>query len=185
MKRLTHTVLAGAIGTALCAPGCATLPASVVHSRDLPIFYQVDEGLCRGGQPSPAGLRQLAQMGVKTVVSLRQPSRAMREERALAEQLGMRWVNFPLWFWWRPNDGQIRQFLAIAMDPAQRPVFVHCRQGWNRAGIMVAIYRMVYHGWTAKRAYTEARQFGLVPWNFASRYLLFHETPREFASTTP
>lgn len=174
-----------AVGSLLVVQGCATIPSLPGRSRDLPMLYQVDEGLYRGGQPSLAGIRQLGQMGIKTIVCLRQPSLTVREERRLAEQLGMRWVSLPMWFWWRPSEKQIRKFLAVAEDPASRPVFVHCRQGWNRAGIMVAIYRMVYHGWPARQAYAEARQFGLVPWNLASRHLLFREVPRKWASAAP
>ncbi len=77
-------------------------------------------------------------MGVKAIIGLRQPSGAMEEEHRLVEQLGMRWVNIPMWFWWRPSDRQVHQFLSIVRNPANRPVFVHCRQGWNRVGIMTA-----------------------------------------------
>jgi len=160
--------------------GCATLTTPRRSTDDLPAFYQVDEGLSRGAQPSPDGIRHLAKMGVKTVISLRQPSRAMEEERRLVESLGMRWVNIPMWFWWRPSDRQVRQFLALAADPATRPLFVHCRQGRNRVGILVAVYRIVEQDWTPQRAFAEARQLGLAWWNPLSRYLVFHEARREF-----
>lgn len=188
MRRFATIVHAGGLGSALVLlQGCATVPPMASHSRDLPMFYQVDEGLYRGGQPSDDGLRQLQRKGIKTVISLRQPSKAREQERRLVEQLGMRWVSIPMWFWWRPSDRQVQQFLEVAADPAQRPVFVHCQQGWNRSGILVAIYRMVAQGWPARRAYAEARQLGLVPWNLASRYLLFYEVPREWpaASSAP
>ena len=180
-RRLAREAALVVAGIALAASGCATPRAPGAASRDLPAFHQVDDGLYRGGQPSPEGIRQLAQMGIKTVINLRQPSRTSALERRLVEQLGMRWVNLPMWFWWRPSDRQIRQFLAMTADPASRPVFVHCRQGWNRAGILVAVYRVVHNGWTPRRAYQEARQQGLVSWNLASRHLIFSETPREFA----
>jgi len=167
------------------AQGCAISAFSTVGSHDLPAFSQVDEGLYRGGQPSPDGLRQVQRMGMKTVISLRQPSKAMEEERRLVEQLGMRWINIPMWYWWRPSDQQVHQFLSIAGDPAQRPVFIHCRQGWNRAGIMTAIYRVARQGWEPRRAYVEARQLGLVPWNVLSRYVVFYETLREYARARP
>jgi len=175
-------VLAGGV---LLLQGCATTALRAHQANELPAFRQVDEGFYRGGQPSRAGLEQLHQMGIKTMICLRQPSRAMEEERRLAEQLGMRWINIPMWFWWRPNDKQVHQFLAIVSDPANRPVFVHCRQGWNRVGIMTAIYRVVQQGWDPRRAYAEARQFGLVPWNFLSRYVVLYETLREYAFVPP
>lgn len=170
------------VGWALLAQGCATASLPARLPNDLPAFHQVDEGLYRGGQPSQAGLEQVRRMGVKTVISLRRPSRAMEDERRLAERLGMRWVNIPMWFWWRPSDAQVQQFLRLVGDPDSRPVFVHCRQGWNRAGIMTAIYRVACQGWTPRRAYAEARRFGLVPWNLLSRYVVLREAPREYAT---
>lgn len=168
------------VGGTLVLQGCATFPQSASPSNDLPAFSQVDDGLYRGGQPSPEGLEQLSHMGIKTVINLRQPSQAMQEERRSVEALGMEWVNIPMWFWWRPSDQQVHRFLRIVTDPAKRPVFIHCRQGWNRVGVMVAIYRVVRQRWTPQQAHAEARRFGLVPWNLLSRYVLFHETQREY-----
>ena len=140
----------------------------------------MDAGLYRGAQPSPEGIRQLANMGIKTIVSLRRHSRDMDEERAVAEQLGIRWVNIPVRVWWRPSREQIQQFLTIAADPSTRPVFVHCRLGRNRTGLMVAAYRMVQQDWTPQHAHAEAGRFGLVPWNLMTRYLIVHEISRAF-----
>jgi len=170
------------IGGVLLLQGCATTALRARQANDLPAFHQVDEGMYRGGQPSRAGLKQVQQLGIKTIISLRRPSKAMEEERRLAEQLGMRWVNLPMWFWWRPSDPQVHQFLSMVGDPANRPVFVHCLQGWNRVGIMAAIYRITHQGWEPRRAYHEARQLGLVPWNLLSRYVIFYETEREYTA---
>lgn len=184
MKRLIGMPrLVIVVGGALFMQGCATVALPAQQPRDLPALYRVDEGFYRGGQPSPTGLEQLHCMGIKTVISLRQPSKAMEEERRLVEQLGMRWLNIPMWFWWRPSDRQVHQFLELVTDPTSRPVFVHCRQGWNRVGVMVAIYRVAYQGWTPQRAYREARQRGLVWWNVLTRYVLFRETMREYLVT--
>ncbi|MBI3321272.1 MAG: protein tyrosine phosphatase family protein [Candidatus Omnitrophica bacterium] len=164
---------------ACCASGCAALhptPPAAGTSPHLPAFSQVDEGLYRGGQPTPEGFRQLSRMGIKTVICLRQSSRRMDEERREVEGLGMRWINIPMWYWWRPSEAQIRQFLDIATDPAQRPVFVHCRQGRNRAGIMAAVYRIACQGWAPRRAYAEGCRLGLAPWNPLTRSLLFRKT---------
>jgi protein tyrosine/serine phosphatase len=186
MRRLLALLQVGTvIGGVLLLSGCGTTALRAHQAHDLPSFHQVDEGFYRGGQPSRAGVEQVRRMGIKTIISLRQPSRATEEERRLAEQLGMRWVNIPMWFWWRPTDQQVRQFLSIAGDPAQRPVFLHCRQGWNRVGIMTAIYRVVRQGWKPQQAYIEARRLGLVPWNLLSRYVVLYKAPREYAASSP
>ena len=136
-------------------------------TEGLPQFAQVDEGLYRGGQPSQEGLRWLAKQGVKTIVSLREPHKEQAAERELAEQLGLRWVNLPIYPVWRPTEGQIQQFLTLAQDPTRRPLFVHCEHGKNRAGLMVAIYRRVHDGWSVQQAYGEARSLGMRLYNLS------------------
>lgn len=168
----------------LTSTGCATVGPSAEGSRDLPAFRQVDEAFYRGGQPTDEGLRQLAAMGIKTIISLRHHTTRMDEERQAAEQLGMAWVNLPMWYWWRPSDKQIQQFLEVATDPARRPIFVHCRLGRNRAGVMSAIYRVARQGWEPDRAYAEGRRFGLAPWNLLTWWLVTRKTPRMFASAS-
>jgi len=163
---------------ALVLSGCATVSSPAAGIPDLPGFQQVDPSLYRGGQPSPDGIRQLHRMGVTTIVSLRHRTNSTMEEERVATSLGMCWVRLPMHFWWRPSPEQISAFLALAANPSNQPVFVHCRKGRNRAGIMTAIYRVAQHGWTPERAYEEGRQLGLVRWNLLTRRILHQEIPR-------
>ena len=161
--------------------GCAAL-----HPRDpaqpLPHFFQVDASLSRGGQPQPEGFRQLAAMGVKTVISLRAEDARRREhERQLVESLGMRWVSLPMHSYWRPSHDQVKTFLRIVSDPNRQPVFVHCHKGKDRTGALIAVYRIVRQGWSPARAYQEARSRGLSWWNPFLRYLILHEARRGYA----
>jgi len=45
-------------------------------------------------------------------------------------------------------------------------VFVHCRRGKDRTGVVIACYRMRAEGWTAEQALGEAKQHGLAWWEF-------------------
>ena len=183
MRRL----LAGlAVGVSLLAvvTGCAGLPMRR-SAPDVPQLVRVDDGLYRGGQPTMEGVRHLSRLGVRTIVNLRRHSAIMDEERHLAEALGMRWVSIPIWAWGAPSEAQLRQFLAIANDAAARPVFVHCRLGRNRAGVMVAVYRIVHDGWPPERAYAESCRLGMVPWNPVSRHVILRRVPRAFVATAP
>ena len=121
-------------------------------------------------------------MGVKTVINLRVEGRAHREaDRRLAESLGMRWISMPMRAYWRPSDQQVRAFLEIVNDPAQQPVFIHCRKGEDRVGVLAAVYRVVDEGWPPQRAYDEARSLGLSGLNPLMRYVIFHEAPQAYA----
>src|SRR4051812_39872437 len=59
-------------------------------------FYEVNQHVYRGAQPSDEGFRHLASIGVKTILNLREhDSRSAAEER-LVSSLGMRYVNVPM-----------------------------------------------------------------------------------------
>jgi len=51
-------------------------------------------------------------------------------------------------------------FLRIVTDPAGQPVFVHCREGEDRTGMMVAVYRMVVQDWPKGKAMAEMKRMG-------------------------
>src|SRR5262249_46294157 len=57
-------------------------------------FGQVNDHIFRGGQPSAEGFRQLAGIGVKTVIDLRGDSE--KNARAQAEEAGLHYINLPL-----------------------------------------------------------------------------------------
>ena len=53
----------------------------------------------------------------------------------------------------------LRLLALIASSPA--PVFVHCKHGADRTGVIVACYRMRQDGWSTARAMDEAKLYGL------------------------
>ena len=121
----------------------------------LPNLHRVDDGLFRGAQPSAEGMRALERMGVRTVVNLRVTG-SDREE-LLGTRLEHEHISFKPW---HPEDKDVAAFLRIVTDPARRPVFVHCRHGADRTGMMVAIYRRVVQGWSAEDALAEMTEGG-------------------------
>ena len=165
--------------------GCAALAP---HRAEVPLphFFRVDEHVYRGGQPTTDGFRQLAQMGVKTVINLRaEDARHQEEERRLVESLGMQWIYLPVRSYWKPSDAQILTFLEVARDPRGQPVFVHCRKGKERTGTLVAIYRIVQQGWEPARAYAEAQALGFSAWNVFMRHAIFKKYDRAISLQRP
>ena len=64
-------------------------------------YRELSEQLSFGGQPTAEELRDLARKGVKTIVNVRSPDEEVvhlstAEEKALAESLGMIYVNVPV-----------------------------------------------------------------------------------------
>jgi protein tyrosine/serine phosphatase len=124
--------------------------------EDLPTFGTVDERLLRGGQPTDAGFRKLADLGVKTVVNLRleEPYEALT-----VAGLGLRYLYLPVPDTDRPTDDQVRRFLELQRDPDAGKLYVHCAWGVNRTGTMVALWR-IQNGWSPERALAEAQTYG-------------------------
>lgn len=124
-------------------------------------FHKVDEHVYRGAQPSIDGFRNLAKLGIKTVVDLRYESAQAAQEKQEVEHLGMRFIHLPMHNNGKPADQDISRALAILNDKAAWPVFVHCDGGKDRTGVAIACYRMTRYHWTNQRALGEADRYGM------------------------
>jgi protein-tyrosine phosphatase len=58
----------------------------------------------------------------------------------------------------------IDQMLALLDDEATYPVLIHCHAGLHRTGVLTAVYRMEYQGWSTNEAYREMKAEGFGPW---------------------
>ena len=134
------------------------------QNENLPNFHQVNENLFRGGEPSPEGIRQLAVLGIKTIISFRDHSEKVRREKRIAEENGLHFINLHLSNWFASKDKEIHTIIEIIRDPAHHPVFIHCKRGADRTGTVVAVYRMMFDGWTDKQANREAKLRGIGWW---------------------
>lgn len=165
MKRLVW------LGIVLSLSSCVLAPRPKV-TGDLPHFLQVDETLYRGGQPTEEGFQRLATLGIKTVVSFRLHDEGDLSEREISERLGMRWVNIPFHSSQTPSEAQIQQFFDVVLDPANQPLFVHCYEGKNRTGMLLALYRIVHDGWEGEEALEEALRLGLNQMHLPARRMI-------------
>lgn len=115
----------------------------------------VSPGIFRGAQPRSEGFETLRMMGIRTVINLR-PG---RDERAKVEAAGMKLIHIPMKAEDVKSDA-VRKVLSAMTDPANQPVFVHCKRGKHRAGVVMAVFRMEKEGWSRKEAKAEMRVFG-------------------------
>jgi protein tyrosine/serine phosphatase len=153
---------------------------------------EVDPGrVFRGGQMTVEGFTDaIRQHGIRTVINFQDeyPDPALRQsylnahttpESELCRRLGVRYVfiapdvvrhrDVP-----KRRPRAIEEFLAVMDDPASYPVLLHCHAGLHRTGIMTAIYRMEYQGWTVDEAMRELRAngFGLFVSTAANDYIM-------------
>lgn len=136
-------------------------PSSAANTIELPNLHLVNMTIFRGAQPQPEGLKKLVQMRVRTVINLRGASDTTFNEGKIAQDLGLKYYNFPLPSLSRPNLNEINKVLAVMRESENTPVFVHCKNGEDRTGTIIACYRIAYEGWTDDQAIAEARKQGM------------------------
>ena len=115
-------------------------------------LYKVSDALYRGAEPTEEGYKNLAKLGIKTIVSLQLSS----PKKELIKNLGMTSKHIPI----NPlnmKDEYAEDFLSIVSNPKNHPVYVHCLYGSDRTGTMVALYRIYIHHWTKEAALEEMR----------------------------
>jgi protein tyrosine/serine phosphatase len=140
----------------------ATSPLRILASErlyglaGLPNAGRVTPGIYRGAQPEAAGYATLKALGVKTVINLRT---SLNEQRAV-EAAGMRYLEVPIEMSQEGLQAKTDRVVTLMADPANQPVFVHCRQGQDRTGIVVAAYRMRQQQWPLASAEAEMQDFG-------------------------
>ncbi len=124
--------------------------ATPIVKDGLPNFHKVSEDLYRGAQPTAAGIKQLKDMGIKTIVNLRSFNSDKGEISNV--EIGYEHIYMKAW---HPEEEEIVRFLKIVTDKQKTPVFVHCQHGADRTGLMCAIYRVAVCGWPKELAADE------------------------------
>jgi protein tyrosine/serine phosphatase len=127
---------------------------SQIHIKN---FGRMNEYYYRGAQPENRDYRDLAALGIKSVIDLTRDGRS--DEQGLVEHAGMKFYRIPLTTSERPSEAAVTEFLKLVNSPANQPVFVHCQGGRHRTGVMTAVYRMTSDGWNADRSYEEMKQY--------------------------
>lgn len=129
--------------------------AEAVQTPGLPNLYRVSADLYRGAQPTTQGLQELQKLGIKIVINLRETN----GEQAKVAGLGLTYHHIPMTAW-LVHDEDVVQFLRIVGTPNHAPIFVHCKRGADRTGLMSAVYRIALQGWTKDAAIAEMTQGG-------------------------
>src|ERR1043165_5589154 len=123
------------------------LPAFCASAPGIKNFDQVDEHVYRGGQPTEAGFKYLASLGVKNIIDLREAdSRATDEERAVTAA-GMNYINVPMTGLTPPKEAEMVKILTLLEDASAGPVF--------------AAYHIEHDKWDNQRALKDAMSHGM------------------------
>ena len=147
----------------------ASAPSFEPDQKILPNFHRVNEQLYRGAQPLSGGIKQVALLGIRTIINLRGEDEGTRSEKEEAEAAGLRYVSIPLHGFRRPKDEEVERVLAVINDSQNWPVFVHCHHGEDRTGLIIACYRISHDGWSSEQAKNEARKNGMSRFQFGMK----------------
>lgn len=144
------------VGSALGAPAPAR-PAGwavAVEAKGVTNFYRVEPDLYRSARPSPEGYRELAALGVKTILDVESAG-----DDGVAAGTSIRLFHVPMSAFGLRDD-RVLEAMRILADPANRPIVIHCHHGADRTGAMMALYRVVVEGWSKDDALREMNEGG-------------------------
>ena len=133
------------------------------------VFAQVAPDIYIAGQPTAQGLERVAQLGVKTVISLRTSMEMDNreivpfDEPAKISELGMQYVHIPLGGPDTPYNPAAVQTFTDALSDARGldgPVLFHCTVAWRATHLWTA-YLIEEQGWSFADAIAVAKQLNL------------------------
>jgi len=107
--------------------------------------------LYRSEQLVKADKEVILRTPIKTIINLRYFTRS-KDRKVFSPADGITLINHPL-LTWRISPKDIAQVLQrIRKAQQQGAVLIHCYHGADRTGIMVAMYRIIYQGWSIAAA---------------------------------
>ena len=144
----------------LAAATSSARAESVDQIRNFPM---VTPFLFRSGHLEPSNFATLSTYGIANVLTLEDywgNQSAAANELQLAQSAGMGLSWLPMDGLAKPTLEQIEAALAYIVDPAHQPVLVHCLQGSDRTGMVIAAYRIRYEHSTVADARQEMYRYG-------------------------
>jgi protein tyrosine/serine phosphatase len=126
---------------------------------EVPNLYLVAPNFYRSPQPTLEGFKALAnRKGLRTVVSLR----AFHSDQPITQGLGLRLFDFQMHTWHIEREDVVGALRTLRSELSEGPTLLHCEHGADRTGLVSALYRIVYQGWSkdAARQEMEDGDFG-------------------------
>jgi protein tyrosine phosphatase (PTP) superfamily phosphohydrolase (DUF442 family) len=154
------------------------------HGCPLKHFFKVSDGVFRGQRPSTElDFDLLQSLGIKVIINVEDyfstTKRLVQEEVRLARERGIQVIHQPLSPVFLNRKDDIRRILTVMAESERRPVYLHCKFGRERTGLLVALHQIFNQHIPVEEAKKSMIQYGfrslLVPaMYFQLRYWLSH-----------
>jgi protein tyrosine/serine phosphatase len=134
----------------------AQLPATWAtseYSEHLKNFYKIDDKVYRSAQPDKKGFRELKKLGIRNVLSLRDYH---SDDDGNDSGLNLYRVKMEAG---DITTEKVVEALRIIRN-SEGPVLIHCWRGSERTGLVSAMYRIVFQGWSKDEAIDELMHGG-------------------------
>ncbi len=112
-------------------------------------LYQVSDKVFRSAQPDDDENHELAALGIGEILNLREnhaDDDDIKDKSIILHRVEM-------------NAGEIQDNKIIAamriIEGAKQPILVHCWHGSDRTGVVIAMYRILFQGWSKQQAIDE------------------------------
>lgn len=148
--------LARAAGTAepaieLVPPATIRNPDWATRVGDSPNFFRVTPTLYRSAQLGRADVAALVPLGIKTVLGLR----AFHTDDQWLRDSGIQIRRVKIYTWRISDENVVAALRAIRTAERDGPVLLHCWHGADRTGLISAMYRVLFQGWSKQQALDE------------------------------
>jgi len=129
----------------------------------------VHRKIYRGPEPSDADWTELKALGVRYDLDLETGilhDGKISDERGKATSMGVRFYGLPFSFIEAPTRHDLYRAATFLAQVSEDGIYVHCRDGVDRTGMVCAKYRMVTQGWSKQAAVGEMKKMGMHWWYY-------------------
>lgn len=139
---------------------------------DTPVnnLHRITPSLYRSAQLSKDDVPQLQKLGIRKVISFR----AFHSDSEILAGSGITMQRIPINTWNIRDEDMVSALKALREVEQHGPVLIHCQHGADRTGLVSALYRVVYQGWTKEQALDELQHGGYgfhAIWQNITRYM--------------
>ncbi|AOJ35728.1 dual specificity protein phosphatase family protein [Burkholderia metallica] len=140
-------------------------------------LHRITPTLYRSAQLSRADVPELQKLGIRKVISFR----SFHSDDAILAGTQIRMQRIRINTWDIRDEDMVTALKALRTADQDGPVLIHCQHGADRTGLVSALYRMVYQGWTREQALDELQHggYGFHPiWQNITNYLMHVDVER-------